>query len=104
MLRTCFLLLAGLALLIGLSGMGAAQKELSGEELAEREKLFLTTCNQCHDSARICNKVGRTQQFFWENLFRKHNGLWSAGLSSRTVDKMAEYLSSLPRGAKPMCK
>jgi len=70
---------------------------------ASTGKLAAQTCSACHNTARICDKLGNRKAEVWQQTVArmKSNG---AKLSDADVAAIAEYLATARPGAKPLCK
>jgi cytochrome c553 len=66
-------------------------------------KLAVERCSACHNTARICEKLGNRTPEVWQQTVQrmKSNG---AKLSDAEVGTVAEYLSTAKPGSKPLCQ
>ena len=65
-------------------------------------KLTAERCSACHDTARICDRLGSREPEVWQQTVERmrSNG---AKLTDNDAQTVAEYLSTAKPGAKPLC-
>lgn len=70
---------------------------------ASAAKLAGKVCASCHDTARICERLGKRTPEVWKQTVERMQGN-GAQMSDADVATIAEYLATAKPGAKPLCK
>ena len=65
-------------------------------------KLAAERCSSCHDTGRICEKLGNRSLDVWQQTVDRMRGN-GAQLSDDEAVAVAEYLAAAKPGAKPLC-
>jgi len=66
-------------------------------------KLAAERCSACHETARICEKLGARTPEVWAQTVERMRGN-GASLDEADVQTVTEYLSTAKQGAKPLCQ
>ena len=65
-------------------------------------KLSAERCSACHDTARICEKLGSRAPEVWQQTVERMRGN-GAKLTADEGQTVSEYLATAKPGAKPLC-
>jgi len=66
-------------------------------------KLAGERCSACHDTARICEKLGARTPEVWAQTVDRMRGN-GAKFDDAEAQTVTEYLSTAKPGAKPLCQ
>jgi cytochrome c553 len=66
-------------------------------------KLAAEKCSACHDTARICDNLGRRAPDVWRQTVERMRGN-GAQIADADAEAIAEYISTAKPGNKRLCK
>lgn len=66
-------------------------------------KLAAEKCGGCHETGRICEKLGNRSAEVWKQTVARMTGN-GARLTQAQQDSVSEFLATAKPGAKPLCR
>jgi hypothetical protein len=74
----------------------------SAKETDDAQSLVMTACTKCHDTNKICKKIGKKSREKWDKTVSRMIKK-GAELPEDKKDLVIDYLLSLEPGSKPVC-
>ncbi len=69
----------------------------------EPADLVMNACTACHDTKRICDRLGKTDRDAWTRIVTEMVGK-GASVAQEDIPRVAGYLADLQPGSPPVCK